>query len=242
MPESVEINGFVAAAEAVVTFDHLAEYNTMVEKSSGAFVTCRGSALSILRRTDIPDECTNFVQPFVFRTNYGSKHSDGLNKAKELGFKVVPFETYTFEFKTYEEYEKEITTLIWKYRNMMDSIGVPTDGLVLQINDNAYFTGTITNTAFDGGNLAVKALAWEPGIYTSRVREIIMECEGNLQYNCKALVEPTYTEEGKCMQFVNLYNPNIMICNDIHEGDLIKFEYVNETTINFREKVIECQS
>jgi hypothetical protein len=28
-----------------------------------------------------------------------------------------------------------------------------------------------------------------------------------------------------------------MITNDVHPGDLIQFEYVNETTINFRKKV-----
>lgn len=228
---------FVVAGEAVVSTKDLETYNGMVNKPDGVFVTCRGVALSILRRTDIPKECNDFVKIFVFRSNWGNTLSEGLDKAQSLGFNVVPHETYTFNYNTYEEYEQELTSLIWKYRTLMDNMNIPTDGIVLQINDNSYFSGTVTNTAYDGGNLAVKAVAWEPGIYTARVKDIIMDCEGNVQYNCKVQIEPTYTDEGKCMQFVNLYNINTLISNDIHEGDLIRFEYVNETTINFKEKI-----
>lgn len=234
---NIDDKELVVAGEAVVSTKDLEMYNNMVNKSDGMFVTCRGVALSILRRTDIPKECNDFVKIFVFRTNWGNTLSDGLDKAQSLGFNVVPHETYTFKYSTYEEYEQELTTLIWKYRTLMNDRNIPTDGIVLQINDNSYFSGTVTNTAYDGGNLAVKALAWEPGIYTARVKDIIMDCEGNVQYNCKVQIEPTYTEEGKCMQFVNLYNINTLISNDIHEGDLIRFEYVNETTINFKEKM-----
>ena len=246
MPERIDIDKqFIVAAEIVVTRDHLEQYNAMVDPDVKTFVTCRGSALSILRRTDIPEECTEFIKPFVFRTNMGNTLAEGLTLAKNLGFNTVPFEVYTFKYTSYEEYEKELTKLIWKYKEIMEELNIPTDGLVLQINNNSYFSDTVTHTAYDAGNLAVKALAWEPGIYTSRVKDIIMAADTTVQYNCKAIVEPTYTEEGKCMQFVNLYNINTMIVNDIHPGDLIQFEYVNETTINFKKKVItydECNN
>lgn len=228
---------FIIAAEAVITRDHLEQYNQMVGDGDKTFVTCRGSALSILRRTDIPTECTNFIKTFVFRTNVGATLSEGLDIAKSLGFNVVPHETYTFKYTNYIEYEKEITTLIWKYKELMEGMNIPTDGLVLQINSNTHFSDTATHTAYDGGNLAVKAVAWEPGVYTSRVLQITMDADTTVQYNCKAIVEPVYTEEGKCMQNVNLYNINTMIMNDVHPGDLIQFEYMNETTINFRKKV-----
>ncbi len=246
LPDSINYNDqFILAAEVVVTRDHLEQYNQMVNSDTKTFVTCRGSALSILRRTDIPAECTDFIKTFVFRTNVGKTLSEGLGIAKSLGFNTVPHETYTFKYTTYEEYEKELAALIWKYKEIMENMNIPTDGLVLQINNNSYFTETATHTAYDGGNLAVKALAWEPGIYTSRVKDIVMNADSTVQYNCKAIVELTYTEEGKCMQYVNLYNINTMITNDIHIGDLIQFEYVNETTINFRKKVTlndECNS
>lgn len=246
LPEKIDFNNqFIVAAEIVVTRDHLEQYNNMVNSDAKTFVTCRGSALSILRRTDIPEECTSFIKPFVFRTNVGNTLAEGLTIAKELGFNTVPFEVYTFKYTNYEEYEKELSELIWKYKEIMEELNIPTDGLVLQINNNSYFSNTVTHTAYDAGNLAVKALAWEPGIYTSRVKDIIMAADTTVQYNCKAIVEPTYTEEGKCMQYVNLYNINTMIVNDIHPGDLIKFEYVNETTINFKGKVTtydECDN
>lgn len=239
LPDIIPYNDqFILAAEVVVTRDHLEQYNNMVPEDNKAFVTCRGSALSILRRTDIPEECTNFIKTFIFRTNVGSTLAEGLDLAASMGFNVVPHEIYTFKYTTYEEYEEELSALIWKYKEIMEGMNIPTDGLVLQINSNSHFTDTTTHTAYDGGNLAVKALAWEPGVYTSRVKEISMSAENTVQYNCKAIVEPTYTEEGKCMQQVNLYNINNMIVNDVHVGDLIQFEYVNETTINFLRKVV----
>ena len=229
-------NRFIVAGEAVITRDDLTSYNEM-GTGNDIFVTCRGSALSILRRTDIPDVCTSFVKIFVFRTNIGDTLSDGLDKAQQLGFNVVPHEVYKFKYTTDFEFEKELSALIWKYKGIMEKIGIPTDGLVLQINDNKFFGNTVTNTAYDGGNLAVKALAWEPGIYVSKVEEIVLECNVNYQYNCKVRVSPTYTEDGKKMQMVNLYNVNTLINNNIHEGDTIEFQYVNETTINFVRKV-----
>lgn len=238
LPSVINYNDqLILAAEAVITRDNLENYNQMVNTDTKTFVTCRGGALSILRRKDIPEMCTNFIRTFVFRTNVGATLSEGLDIAESLGFNVVPHEVYTFKYTTYEEYEKELSALIWKYKEIMEGMNIPTDGLVLQINNNSHFTDTVTHTAYDGGNLAVKALAWEPGVYTSRVKEIVMDADTTVQYNCKAIVEPVYTEEGKCMQRVNLYNINTMVTNDVHPGDLIQFEYVNETTINFRKKV-----
>lgn len=236
--QSIEdYNSLVCPGETSVSEQNHTAYNNLALPNEKMFVTCRGSAMSILRREDIPEECTKLLIPFVFRTNYGSTLSEGLEKARALGFNVVPFETYTFKYSSYEEYEKELTDLIWKYKLLMESKGIPTDGLVLQVNSNSYFSETVTNTAYDGGNLAVKAVAWEPGIYTSTVQEIIMNAEETVQYNCKVLVEPRYTEDGKCLRMVNMYNVNTLISNNVHEGSIIEFEYVNETTINFKRKV-----
>lgn len=247
MPSEIDYEDrFIVVAEAVVAKSGLEDYNKKIGLDDGvdsyhpgekALVTCRGAALSILRRTDIPEDCINYVNTLVFRTNIGDTLAYGLEVAKSLGFNTVPFEVHKFSYKNYEEYTKEISELIWKYKDTMENLGIPTDGLVLQINDNKYFGSMSTNTAYDGGNLAVKALAWEAGVYTARVKDIIMSADGNYQYNCKAKIEPTYTAEGKKMQLVNLYNVNTMITNDVHPGDYIQFEYVNETTINFKKKV-----
>lgn len=232
-----ETNRFIVAAEMVISKASLEDYNNLVCPGEHLFVTCRGSAMSILRRDDIQEQCTDFLVPLVFRTNYGTTLSEGLEKARSLGFNVVPFETYTFKYKNYTEYEQELTALIWKYKMLMESKGIPTDGLVLQVNSNSYFSETVTNTAYDGGNLAVKAVAWEPGIYSSTVQEILMNADETVQYNCKALVEPCYTEDGKRLSTINMYNVNTLINNEVHEGSVIEFEYINETTINFKRKV-----
>lgn len=234
LPATVECDGIIVAAEAVVRNKDVETYNQFlgITVEEEKLKTPRGVALSALRRQDIPPEAIDLVSLLVFRVNYGATHSEGLDKARELGFTTVPYEVYKFKYTTRDEFESELTKLIWKYRNLMDENDYITDGIVLQVNDNAYFQGTVTNTAFDGGNLAVKALAWEPGVYTSTVEKISMSADALYEYNCKALIKTVYTESGKKLSWVNLYNPDTMIRMDIHEGSLIEFNYQNETTIN----------
>lgn len=238
LPSTIsEKDRFIVASELVVSKKNLERYNSLMEYQGVQCYTNRGAAISILRRSDIPAETIDLLSYFVFRTNYGNYFSDGLSKAEELGFNVVPHEVYKFNYTNYNEFEKEMTDLIWKYKLLMETKGIPTDGIVLQINDNAFFSGTVNNTAFDGGNLAVKAVAWQPSIFISTVKDIIMSSEGGFSYNCKVLVEPCYTEDGKKLSMVNMYNVNTLITNDVHVGSMIQFEYVNETTIKFIRRV-----
>jgi NAD-dependent DNA ligase len=144
----------------------------------------------------------------------------------------VPHEVYRFKFHNGEEYNKELTALIMKYKTLTENMGITTDGLVLQVNDRHLAENEHTATAADGDNLAVKAVAWEASVFSSKVTNIVIQPSAN-QYCCKAIVEPVYTESDKKLSVVNLYNPDTMIRNNVNIGSVIEFKYENETTISF---------
>lgn len=225
------------AGEAIYPSEDLHVLNEALEYSGDdTIVTPRGGALSALRRSNLNAEVYEYLKIFVFRCNLGKSFADGLDIASKLGFLVVPHEVYKFSYTTKQEYEKELTDLIWKYKTKMDAMNIATDGIVLQINDRTVSIDMQTNTLHDGDNLAVKALAWEPGIYTSRIRSFIMK-NSTSQFCCKALIDPVYTESGKKLSVVNLYNPETLITNGLKVGSLIEINYKNETTINFLRKL-----
>ena len=230
-----EIDNIIFICEAILPREHLDKLNNNILKNTGVdpgIHTPRGGAMSMLKRSDVDDEVYNYLKLFVFRCSYGKTFEESLEFAKNSGFTVVPHEVYKFKYNTYEEYEKELSDLIYKYKALTEDMGITTDGLVLQINDRDLAENEQTTEVADGDNLAVKALAWEAYVYSSRVTDIIIQPSAN-QYCCKAVVESVYTESGKKLSIVNLYNPDTMISANVNVGSVIEFKYENETTISF---------
>lgn len=226
------------SAEAYVEPDYL---ETIGYYARCSFTTSRDAARSALQRTDYPDKIYNHVKLVAFRVDLGDTLSEGLDTLREQGFPTVPYKTYKFKYTNYAEFEKELSDLIWEFKAIATEEHIPNDGIVLQVNKYEEFGKEATEKLYDDGNLAVKALGWEPRIYSSIVKEIQMKRDYTIRFSCKAIVEPVYTENQKKLTNVNLFNPARLIENDIHEGDLIEFEYKNDTTINFRRKLMSAQ-
>ncbi len=222
------------SAEAYVEPDYL---ETLGHFAKCSFTTSRDAGRSALQRTDYPDKVYNHVKLLAFRVNVGETLSDGLEALGEIGFPTVPFKKYTFTFNTFEEFEKELSELIWEFKAIATERHIPNDGIVLQVNETASFGKESTETQYDDGNFAVKALGWEPCIYSSIVKEILIKRDYTVRFSVKAIVEPVYTEGHKTLTTVNLFNPKRLIESDVHVGDLIEFEYKNDTTINFIRKL-----
>jgi NAD-dependent DNA ligase len=238
LPRDLTADDLVVCAEAVYTADELSVVNQQLTQYSSTtpIITPRGGATSVLMRDIYPDFVYNHLNIFVFRTNYGDTLAESIDYAKSLGFSVVPHEVYKFKFNSYAEYEKEITSLIWKYKLMMEENGIPTDGLVLQINQRDVFNRDIKDGFIEGGSLAVKAVGWEPGVYQSEVIDIKIE-PSVFQCCTKALIKPVTTDSGKKLSVVNLFNPSILFNNKIKVGSIIEFNYKNETTTDFIRKI-----
>lgn len=229
------IDNLVIAAEAILPRAYLETLNKAIYSVTGTnpeIHTPRGGGMSMLKRTDIPDEVYSNLRLFVFRCSYGRTFDESLAFAEANGFEVVPHEVYKFTYSNYSEYEKELSDLIYKYKGICDKMGITTDGIVLQVNDRKLAENEVSSKIADGDNLAVKALAWEADVYSSKVIDIVLEPSAT-HYNCKAIIEPVYNSSDKKLSIVNLYNIGMMIRNKVKIGSLIEFKYENETTISF---------
>jgi NAD-dependent DNA ligase len=238
LPKDLKADDLVVCGEAVYTADKLSIVNQQLLQYSSTtpIITPRGGATSVLVKDIYPDFVYQHLNIFMFRTNYGNTLAESIEYAKSLGLPTVPYETYKFEFSTYSEYEAEITSLIWKYKLMMEEQGIPTDGLVLQINQRDVFNKHIKDGFIEGGSLAVKAVGWEPGVYQSEVVDIIIE-PSVFQCCTKAIIKPVTTDSGKRLSVVNLFNPATLFNNKIKVGSIIEFNYKNETTSDFIRKI-----
>lgn len=222
------------SAEAYVEPDYL---ETLGHFAKCSFTTSRDAARSALQRTDYPDKVYNHVKLLAFRVNVGDTLTEGLETLRDMGFPTVPFKKHTFTFTNFQEFEKELSDLIWEFKAIATERHIPNDGIVLQVNETASFGKESTETQYDDGNFAVKALGWEPCIYSSIVKEILIKRDYTVRFSVKAVVEPVYTEGHKTLTNVNLFNPKRLIESGVHVGDLIEFEYKNDTTINFIRKL-----
>lgn len=235
LPNNLSVPEVIIVGEAVGKDN---PSNPILLYSGSQYASQRGMAYGLLVRNDLPTiDYKDYLHMLVFRTSYGDNTYDSIEYAKSLGFETVPHGLYKFSFTTYEEYVEEITTLINTYRNLAETeLGFQTDGIVLEVNDRLEQEKEVNDTLYNGSIFAVKALGWESSVYVSTVEDISV-LPAKFQYNCIATVTPVYTSSGKKLQKINFSNLNRVIESNVHIGDHIKFEYVNETTINFIEKL-----
>lgn len=202
------------------------------------FTSPRACGISAMRREEYPEELKKKIKLRVFNASYGDKLSDGLDKAKELGFLTMPYWLHKFRFSNYSEFTEEVTQITSEIKEFAELHNIPTDGVVFQVNDKREFLEYKEFGKYTAGNMAFKALFWEPGVYVSVVQELMIEKSGKSlgNYCVKALVRPVQTESGKTLQTVSLYNLANCISNKIHVGSIIKFRHLNDTTNEFLSK------
>lgn len=191
----------------------------------------RGAGMSMARTSRYALEDYWMLRSPVFRVDYGTTLAEGLDMAKELGFEVVPYWYFKYEGEPYADFKVRLDTLMREIKDTADSLDYVTDGIVAQINDMLTYASSDISRGYSTSNLALKIGLWQPGIYESTVRSIIIQPQDE-QCNCVAIVDPVIAHGGQTLQRVNLFNPDIMISSGILPGSKIRFEYKNETTIN----------
>lgn len=192
----------------------------------------RNAGMSMMRVDSYQKSDFDKLHSLVFRCDVADTLSAGIDWAANHGFSTVPYMLYTWKSDmTFQDFSEFILGLITELKGKTDSYGWPTDGVVVEINSRSAFTSADIQNNYSSANLALKIGMWEPGVYQSIVThiEILQKDE---QCNCVALVEPVTTTGGQTVSRVNLFNPAIMINNNINVGSLITFKYKNETTVD----------
>lgn len=191
--------------------------------------TPRSAGLSFLRNSEYdPTDYANLMF-WAFKVDYGETVSEGLDLAEELGFNVVPYILYVYKSKPFAAFVKEFTEIIDCMHKLADKEGIPTDGLVVQLNNKSDFDELVTETQYDGGMFALKIGAWAPGMYTSTVVDIDIRQQTE-QCSVKVQIVPTKTQSGVTVSMINMYNLENLITSGVVVGSKIVFQYKNETT------------
>lgn len=207
------------------------------------FTSPRACGLSAIRRSEYsPALLKQFLKLAVFNVSYGRTLSEGLDHARDLGFDVVvPYVLRTFpRFNSLSEFEKVMYDVMGDIKRKADEIEMPTDGVVVQVNDRqAFALGEAVGDKYVSTNLAFKCLFWDEELFESTVKEIqVKKSEKSKQnFSIKLIVEPVYTRTGKQLQTVNMFNLANLIQNDVYIGDKIVFKHFNDTSIEFVRKV-----
>lgn len=218
----------VVYSETVVPFSAIQYIN---EKYSDDYIIPRNLAMAMMRVTKFEDADYENLKSFVFRLDWGATLSEGLEKAKSLGFDTVPYVTYTYHHMPYEDFVADIGKVMHTLKDATDAMGIITDGMVAEINDRSLAGQQTIHNNYSSANIALKIGLWQPGVYESTVVALDLSQHSD-QCSCVAIVEPVIAKGGQRISRVNCFNPSILFANDIRPGKKIKFEYKNETTVN----------
>lgn len=225
---SLDVDSLLVYSETVVPKQTIAVIN---DKYNSDYSIPRNLAMALMRVDRFDTEDYKQLRSFVFRLDYGSLLSDGIDLAASLGFDVVPYIHYSYKGESYDEFVLHMEEIIKSLKDQTDSMGIVTDGMVAEINDRALFSCGGINNNYSSSNIALKIGLWQPGVYESEVVSLDLS-QGGDQCSCVAVVKPVLAEGGQKISRVNCFNPGILFKHDIRPGKRIRFEYKNETTVN----------
>lgn len=217
----------VVRGEAVVMPTSL---DYLRKKYDKPFKIPRSTAMSLLR-VPLPEEDMNHLKLIVFKTNLGDTLTQSLSLAREMGMTVVPHMkiSLTNMPTSFEPFREWLRTILTKVYDITKHI--PSDGVVVQLNDMDAFNSTETKHQYSAGNIALKLEQWKPNIYHSVVKDILT-IPNKDKFSFVAVIEPVITSSGIRVGRVNVFNMSIIIKNNINVGQPITFEYKSENSVN----------
>ena len=98
---------------------------------------------------------------------------------------------------------------------------MPSDGVVVEVNDLTFFGEQ--KDQYSDRQIALKFEQWLFNTYTGIVRNILWR-QNRVHASIRVEIEPMETVDGCTAQFINVFNPAILISNHIRIGSLIHFE------------------
>ena len=195
-------------------------------------VTPRGVGLSMARTNGYQDEDYAYLMYNSFYASFGTRVSETFDKLFDAGVDTVPY--YTMELPA-DATESQIHEMVFQamsgLKQFADEHGIPSDGVVVQVDSTDTAGEMATDGMYDAGIIAIKTDFWKPDVLSSEVLRIEITQQQE-RANCVAIVKPVQTASGKTISRVNCFNPDILISAGIKPGSIIQFNYKNETTVD----------
>lgn len=205
--------------ESWVSFEGLTELRKI---DSGKYKTCKSAAISMLRVRH-PLELYKFLNTTIFFVDgIADTISESFEILEQSGFSVVPHILIRWEEipETLSDFKE------WSKSKIFDEMwcmgeGIPSDGIVVEVNDLT-FNRTVENQYADT-QLALKFEQWSFNVYAGIVKNVLWR-QNRVHASLRVEIEPVETVDGCTAQFINVFNPAILINNEIKVGSIVYFE------------------
>ncbi len=191
--------------------------------SKDKYKTPKSSAISMMRvEHDLEDyKCVGALAFHVEGVPHLKTKEEMLIYLKEQGFNTVPYVKVNWssvprDYNTFVKWLEEICKVFYQQTEAL-----PSDGLVLEVNRLDYID-SISNQ-YSNKNIAIKLSYWSFDYYRAVVEDIIIE-QQRVKASCRVKIKPLRTKDGCNATVVNVYNPRILVMNNINIGSEIVFE------------------
>ena len=186
------------------------------------YKTSKSSAISMLRtKHDISDY--KYLHTAVFAAEgLASTLEETFNRMSMQGFEVVPHKLHSWteipeDFDAFKH---------WLAVEIMAPIasagkGMPSDGCVIEVNDLTW-AGT-QNDQYSNRQLALKFGPWQFSVYKGTIVDIKLE-QKRVNKSVRIQIEPMITDDDCKAEYINSFNPMILISNDLYVGKTVYFE------------------
>jgi len=143
---------------------------------------------------------------------------------KSFGFDVVPYLFISWDTipKDYDDFCIWLRDAVFQQMHEAQLAGdMPADGVVLEVN-NYGWQDTISNQ-YSNRQIACKFDFWAFESYKAIVKEIVI-VQRRVTASVRVKIEPMQTNDACEAKIINIFNPSILIHNDIKVGDFVYFE------------------
>lgn len=225
-PAVSNFDGFVVFGECFVKRKNL-EY--LRNKYGKDFKTSKSTAISMLR-VEVDPEDYSLLEFYTFKS---TKHFNTLLEMKDdlrnSGFNTMPYLLVKGDYPTeFEPFCSWLKNYMTAFSEIGEKLGLPSDGLVCEINDQSKFLEMGGKNQYSNGNIALKFENWGIKYFKGKVVRFIQEQQAE-NISLVAEIEPLELDDGCIARRVNVYNPAMVIEHGINIGSEIYFERKSNT-------------
>lgn len=212
----VEIEG-----EAIITYTDFEKINNLIKHEEDRYKNPRNLASGSVRQLDSKIAAKRHVRFIVWKVPAGMNQlplmSERFEKARELGFDIVP---YIQIFKEQQSLEEAINLL----KEKASQLSYPIDGLVAAYNDIAYGLSLGTTDKYPRHSLAFKFYNVE---YETVLNAVEWTMGKSGQLTPTAVFEPVEID-GTSVSRASLHNVSIFKRFYLHKGDTVAVYKANQ--------------
>lgn len=188
------------------------------------YKTSKSAAISMLRVKHASADYQYLKAKVFAAEGLATTLEDTFLKLEDMGFDVVPYIKILWQNipETFEEFKP------WFKECVMDVIhaeqlseDMPADGMVLEVND-LLWNDTITGQ-YSNKQLACKFEHWSFDVYKAVVTDIVVS-QRRVNASIRIRIEPLITKDDCEAKWINGFNPEILIRNNIRVGTEAYFE------------------